>query len=239
MEMPFREIRERLLRAGIAPRHVRRYLRELEDHFADLIAEEVRVGRSPEHAKTAALMRLGSIEELAGAMLEKRQFQAWSAKAPWATFGIVPIVLLAGAYFLACFILWSGWKMFLPGAATPFGGQEASSIFELQNLYFQTGRMIYFGAPLFVGWTISFLAVRQRFRVVWPAAGLVLVASFGCLSRVHVIRPAASVAGGHVSMGLGLGPSVEGSLIYGLAVILLAVLPYAIWRVQRCQPISD
>ena len=34
--MPFEALSETLLRAGIAPRHVRRCLRELGDHLADL-----------------------------------------------------------------------------------------------------------------------------------------------------------------------------------------------------------
>jgi hypothetical protein len=34
----FDGIRERLLRGGVAPRHVRRTLQELEDHFTDLVA---------------------------------------------------------------------------------------------------------------------------------------------------------------------------------------------------------
>jgi len=39
-----RELEERLLRAGVAPRHVRRYVAELRDHLADLRAEEERAG---------------------------------------------------------------------------------------------------------------------------------------------------------------------------------------------------
>ena len=42
----FDELVERLLRAGVAPRHVRRYLRELGDHLADLRAEEEHAGKS-------------------------------------------------------------------------------------------------------------------------------------------------------------------------------------------------
>ena len=42
MAMWLRELRERLLRAGVAPRHVRRYLTELREHWADLTAEEGR-----------------------------------------------------------------------------------------------------------------------------------------------------------------------------------------------------
>ncbi|WP_348268344.1 permease prefix domain 1-containing protein [Edaphobacter paludis] len=121
MTKPFHELRERLLEAGIAPRHVRRYLTELTDHLTDLTEEEERAGRSRADAESAALLRLGGIENLAKAMIEQRQFQSWSARAPWATFSVAPLLLLAGAYFVALFILWSGWKMFLPGADTPFG----------------------------------------------------------------------------------------------------------------------
>ncbi len=70
-------LRERLLRAGVAPRHVRRYLAELADHLADLRAEEERAGRDQTDAESAALIRLGGIEELARAMTEKRQLQSW------------------------------------------------------------------------------------------------------------------------------------------------------------------
>src|SRR5487761_1581484 len=114
------ELRERLLRAGVAPRHVRRYLTELAEHLADLTAEEERAGRGRADAESAALVRLGRMDDLARAMIEQRQFQSWCARAPWAAFGLGPLFLLAGAWFVALFILWSGWKIFLPGADTPF-----------------------------------------------------------------------------------------------------------------------
>src|SRR6185312_4452512 len=122
MSKPFRELRERLLRAGVAPRHARRYLNELADHLADLTAEEERAGRSRTDAESAALTRLGGIDDLAKAMTEQRQFQSWSVRTPWAMFSLTPLFLLAGFYLIAIMILWSGWKMFLPGADTPFGG---------------------------------------------------------------------------------------------------------------------
>src|ERR1700727_2851694 len=116
----FNELRERLLHAGIAPRHVRRYLTELADHLADLRAEEERSGLSRTDAESAALHRLGSIDDLARAMIDQRQFQSWCVRAPWAIFGIAPLLLLAGAWWIALFILCSGWNLFMPGAATPF-----------------------------------------------------------------------------------------------------------------------
>jgi hypothetical protein len=120
MSKPFHELRERLLRAGVAPRHVRRYLTELGEHLADLQTEEEGAGCSAVDAEAAALTRLGATDDLAKAMIAQRQFRSWSVRAPWAIFGLAPLVLLAGAYLLACFILWSGWKIFLPDAGMPF-----------------------------------------------------------------------------------------------------------------------
>ena len=133
MAKPFHELRERLLRAGVAPRHVRRYLTELTDHLADLQAEEERAGRSRADAESAALVRLGGMDDLARAMIEKRQFQSWCVRAPWAMFGLAPLCLLSGAWCVALFILWSGWRIFLPGADTPF-----VQLHGLANLYFRS-----------------------------------------------------------------------------------------------------
>ena len=124
MPKSFDELRERLLRAGIAPRHVRRYLTELADHLADMRAEEERAGRSRADAEAAALIRLGGMDDLAKAVMEQRQFQSWCSRAPWAAFGFAPLFFLGGAYVVALFILWSGWKMFRPDADTPFVSEQ-------------------------------------------------------------------------------------------------------------------
>src|ERR1700749_3396894 len=93
----FYELRERLLRAGMAPRHVGRYLSELNDHLADLIAEEQQAGRSKTDAESAALARLGSADDLARAMTTQPRFQSWSARAPWAIFAVAPLIVLCAA----------------------------------------------------------------------------------------------------------------------------------------------
>jgi hypothetical protein len=153
MAKPFHELRESLLRAGVAPRHVRRYLSELTDHLADLATEEEHAGRSRTDAESAALIRLGGMDELAEAMIEQRQFQSWCARAPWATFGLAPLLVLAAAWFIALFILWSGWQTFMPWADTPFGTlPRPHRIFDFANVYFQFDRAFYFGAPILIGW---------------------------------------------------------------------------------------
>ena len=223
MAKRFSELRERLLRAGVAPRHVRRYLNELTDHLADLKAEAERAGHSPSDAESAALIRLGGTDELAKAMIEQRQFQSWCVRAPWAMFGVAPVLLLACAYLVACVILWTGWKFFLPGNETPFVRLNGVAIF-----YFGVGWLLYSAAPIFVGW-----AVRQRLKTVWPFVGLMLMTWIGCVAQVRVRRPVVPGGAGHVSMVFSPGPSVESSLLYGLWILSLMVTPFLFWRLEK------
>lgn len=241
MANSFNELRERLLRAGVAPRHVRRYLNELTDHLADLRAEEERAGRNRADAESAAMMRLGRMDDLAQAMIEQRQFRSWCVRAPWAMFGLVPLCLLAGAYLIACVYLWCGWKIFLPGADTPFGA-STGPIYGLENIYFQAGKFYYFGAPVLVGWAIGILAVRQRLRMVWPIVGLVLIAGMGATTQIHAGRTAVPNGPAHISMDFfTFAPSsqgISGLLFHALVILLLTVVPYLSWRLRRIEPLS-
>ena len=236
MPKPFDELRETLLRAGIAPRHVRRYLSELIDHWTDLRAEEMHLGRSAADAESAAYVRLGSMDERAQALIEQRKFQSWCARAPWATFSFLPLLLLAAAWLVALFILWSGWQIFLPAAVTPFGTGHFR-LFDVANIYFQFGKAIYFFAPIVIGWGIGVIAARQRLRAIWPAVGLVLIALIGGASQVQAGRTSVPNGLGHITMQFTLAPSVQGGHLYCLvhAAILLTItaLPYLIWKLQQ------
>jgi hypothetical protein len=59
----FDALKERLLRAGIGPRRVRRYLAELTDHLAELTAQEEAAGDRPAEAATRARILLGSDDD--------------------------------------------------------------------------------------------------------------------------------------------------------------------------------
>jgi hypothetical protein len=236
MSEPFNELRERLLGAGIAPRHVRRYLAELSDHLADLAADEQRAGRGRAHAEAAALARLGSLDDLAKAMTGRRQFQSWSIRAPWTAFGLAPLLLLAGAYFVACLVLWSGWRIFLPGTDSPFVRVDGLAV-----PYFGFGRSAYFGAPILIGCGISLIAVRQRLKAAWPTAGIVMIALIGSTAHVHASRPAIAGGIGHIGMGFAFGPSIEGvfhTLVHAFVIVALSLLPHVARRLGRVRQIS-
>ena len=46
-----------------------------------------------------AMARLGGVDELAEAMIGQRELQSWSVRAPWAAFGVAPLLILAGAWY--------------------------------------------------------------------------------------------------------------------------------------------
>lgn len=238
MAQPFEELRERLLRAGVAPRHVRRYVRELADHLADLRAEEEQAGRSRENALAAARARLGGVDALAQAMIRQRRFQSWSARAPWAMFSLGALGLLGAAYFFACLYLWCGWKWFVPGADSPFGS-SAFSMYSLPNIYFQAGKFYYTWAPVLAAWVVGLAAVRQRLRAAWPILAFLLMAAMGATANIQASRTA--VPGlGHIRMSFFTltSASFSGRLIYAGVVLTLAVLPYLLarWHQARSLP---
>ena len=232
----FFELHERLLRAGISPRHVRRYVAELTDHLSDLTIEERSRGLSPSDARATALARLGTTESLAAAMIAQPQFQSLTARAPWAVFGLAPFILLAALWFISLCILRLGWHLFLPGAITPFGSVPGQQILDLRNIYFQINRALYLGAPILVGWCMVLTAARQRLKNAWPLFSLALLALLAATSHVQANRLEVPAGLGHIRVDFALRPAAQNE--YALAVLLLALLPYIVWRFRSHSALS-
>ena len=172
-----------------------------------------------------------------GLKIEQRQFQSWCVRWPWAMFGLAPLFLLAGAWVVALLILWSGWRLFLPGADTPF-----VPIYDMREFfYFNLGRSLYFGAPILVGWGIGLIAIRNRCKAFWPTVGLVLIALMGGTAQVQASRTIVPRGLGHISMDFTLGHSVQDTshgLLHAVVILSLTVLPWVIWRLQRALSLS-
>lgn len=160
------------------------------------------------------------------------QVSSWCIRAPWLAFALVPVALLAGAWFLALCVLWSGWKVFLPGADTPFVPVHGFR----EMCYFNAGRALYFSAPVLVGWAIAFITARQKHIVAWPTIGLVLIALLGGTAQVHAGRTVVPGWVGHINMHFAFGPSVHGvpdGLLHTLVILLLSALPLFLARSRK------
>jgi hypothetical protein len=226
MSKLFDELRERLLRDGIAPRRVRRYIAELEDHLNEL--------RTEEGSEAAALARLGSAEELAKPMLHRPEFRSWTARAPWAAMVLGPtLTMIATGY-----ALWFGviqLMLFYRGIAALPGGVWPMP---LQNLVHAAAAFTVLILPLMIGWAAAAIATRQRLRPLWPLIGLVLFAvvtgTFGI--EFSFARTPAELS----EFGFGfswLAPKAQGNVspmdispVRWIANVVLLVGPYLGWR---------
>ena len=231
MDQPLVELREQLLCAGIAPRNVRRYLTELREHLADLSDEARQAGMPESEAHAAAMQRLGGAEALATAFLEKRPPLSPFARTPWLMFWLAPLGCLAVAWVAALTILASGWAIFLPEAQTPFVPLHGFAM-----VYFGVGRLLYFAAPLLIGWGITVVAARQRILSLWPVAGIVLLAWMGGTAQVQASRSVTIAESGVAQIAAHGVPAlaaqgIAGSWTHVLLLLLLTGLPYLFWRI--------
>lgn len=78
----FQLLRTRLLESGVAPRHVKRIVAELDDHLEDLRVEAINQGRSVAEAQAWAAQRIGSETTLADRILAIPEYRAWIYRYP-------------------------------------------------------------------------------------------------------------------------------------------------------------
>jgi hypothetical protein len=179
MQPSFDSLRERLLRAGIAPRRVRRYLAELREHLADLTERERASGLEARQAGERAMSLLGSDAVLAQAMIDKGCGRSLAARAPWAVFVMSPMFLLIAAIALNSILMFRLlWPM---QALTPEEMPESyRALIDVAGVV--TNYLL--GAVLSAGCIV--MALRQRLNSGWVWLGLGLIAVFAGLFGFHI-----------------------------------------------------
>lgn len=194
----FTGLGERLLREGIAPCHVRRYLSELKDHLSDLVAAEEAKGHGTAWALARARKTLGSDDELYAAMAAQRQLRSAQARAPWFFFGLLPPLLLG--------LLLAGSGFTVVGLWHLAGGRGLEPGSWDGIAHFRTGAATLFAPPLAAVF-VTIAADRQRQKWVWPLLAVLLTAALGATAvfAVHFPLPNGK---GDISLGLRLSNDI-------------------------------
>jgi len=91
----FNQLRRELLRSGIAPRHVRRTIDELQDHHEDLVEQELADGASRADALASAGDRLGQVSDIALAVQAQPELRSWAFRFPRIAALVYPITFVA------------------------------------------------------------------------------------------------------------------------------------------------
>lgn len=192
--MRFEAVAEILLKGGIAPRHVRRYVRELDDHLDDLVHHQRESGHAEEDAASRARALLGSDAELSAAMLSQPGLRSWPARLPWLFFIVLPPLAVLALFFAAILPL-VGLAHF--GHMTTGQGIAAPEWFRL------LARSMAFVGNLLLAPALSILlvavALRQRLPMRWPLLAVSLIAVMGM--RYDVSFPPSGNHGGQLGIG--------------------------------------
>jgi len=88
-------LQNELLRSGVAPRHVRRTVSELGDHFDDLVDGALTDGIELYAAQERALAELGDPRDLALAIRSQPELRSWAYRFPYLALIVYPLTCLA------------------------------------------------------------------------------------------------------------------------------------------------
>jgi hypothetical protein len=87
----FHALERRLLKRGILPAHARRAVRELEEHYDDLVDEALATGASENAAMSAATDSLGDFGDFQAAMAAQDSLRGWAWRWPRVAQFIYPV----------------------------------------------------------------------------------------------------------------------------------------------------
>jgi hypothetical protein len=218
MSPPFESVREQLLRAGIAPRHVRRYIIELRDHLADLTARESAAGFDSGAAAERARAVLGTDAQLVQSMIARTP-RSLAARAPWAVFTLLPVVVLvAGVAAIDSSMIrlldpvHAAWP---EGVPNTYNGVITAARFVADYLL---------GPLVAAGCIVGALRQRLSSRWIWVGLGLTALFSgmFGFYMNVNVLASPHGSTGGAVFSAL---PHVwVGGRVSGTATLAVMAL---------------
>lgn len=94
-EIDLSGLQSRLLRSGVAPRHVRRIITELGEHFDDLVEHGLGEGLESRAARAAARNALGDLDDVARAVCAQPDLRSWAYRYPGLARIVYPLTCLA------------------------------------------------------------------------------------------------------------------------------------------------
>lgn len=165
-------LEDRLLRGGVAPRHAKRLSREYVEHFDDLV-------RAAGGNSQAALLQLGSPEDVVVRALSRPELKSWSGRWPWLVFGLGPVAISI-ALIVVLFFGVSWLAFLLAEVSTPSEAPNGIVLSEWQrtaiDLYM--GTLTYALHPA-VALATCLIASLRRHGMAPALVGATLVAIFG------------------------------------------------------------
>lgn len=211
------------MRAGVAPRRVRRLIAEWQAHHTDLSGAAADAGAGPAEAALLADQQLGDDATLLRACLNRPELLSVTHRHPRLMFGVVPPLLFALVFVVLIAILVQALDVLHAG----FGITLTRSSPAERMVTITFGFLLWVLPALVVG-GIAHGALRQRARRLWPLIGMLAVALVGAATNLGVQWSASGVLS---SLSGGIGVSTERvlELLARVAPAGVIVVAY-LWR---------
>jgi len=220
------EIREALLRAGLAPRAARRAVLEIEDHYERLLAEALARGQATEEAGAHASLRLGDVQAIVADYARRPELLAWSRRWPALCFAVVPLLCYA-----ALFAATLGLLVALGRALDPYLRGIQLSPQATYRIGLTAQILLLWLFPLLVSFSVGLVAHRRRAALWLPAMGILAIGILASLANVELTITGGTPSG-QVGAGIGFSTdTVPQTLSHALLLTALALVP--LWPLSR------
>ena len=237
----FDRLRERLLQGGIAPRHVRRTIAEIRDHFEDGLRDEQAKGLNAVTAAQAAWKRLGDEDTLARSILARTELHSLPARYPRSVLGAGPLLLWLGAIVVTMLAIGLLENILRAAGLMPPPGPDPLWLYgPFSAVLFFYFRLL----PLIIGLAMVVAAIRQRLTLWAPIMGAGLVSIFAGTTHTQLTFSTKVGERGELEIGnpllaalaifsdaFGTATAAEIYQGLGIAALNLAIIltPYLIW----------
>lgn len=230
VERRFISLRERLLRAGIAPAHANRAAAELQSHFQQLVDAALASGASLDEAGVEAHALLGSDQDIVHRFVSQPELRSWVSGRAGLIFSLFPFLCFIAVSLL---LLGVGWALSTPLGTYLHTVQLAPVVARRINMGAQLAFL--WVAPVSISAAFAVLAYRRRVALRWPVAGVLALCAFVSLINFDLILRG-GVDPGEARAGIGISMdalSGEAARAAAMAALVLGPLWLAVRRLRR------
>lgn len=233
-DLDLSRLRMRLLRGGVAPKHVSRTLKELRHHLADLEQKALSEGFSQTAARARAVERLGDPSLIVDQALARPELRSWAYRWPWAIYGMLPVVALASAVVGSILIV-VGLLEFAESTSGLSPAAFGNALFDRwwAHTLLEAWRVgIVYLLPVAAAGALCVFAANRDAPILWPTIGVFLVLFLGFCYDFALVPPPAPDQLAQLSGGIGFSiDRLVSARGLRLVIPLMLVLgPYHWWR---------
>jgi len=225
-ERRFADLAEALLRNGLAAKHVRRAVIEIEGHYRQLVDDALARGKALTDAENDAHALLGSDQVLIDRFSGQIELRAWWSRRTRLCFGLAPLLSYVALAVTTMTIL-----MLIAHHMVPYLHRVHVPLDISKRIDLAVRVIFLWIFPVLIAAGYAWIAYRQRIPLRWPIAGILSLCGFAALVNVDMVITG-GLSPGEANGGIGVsGASWPGQAVRAIATAMFVLGP--LWLAVR------